>query len=121
MESDADENILSKGQSIGHLIDKATAVFCELKSGEFSMHSPLLAHASGPNHTSVPRIGIAIRYLSASVAQVDGPPLSCLLVRGKDPGLCPLENRPDQDLSDKAKREHHKWLEPHAATQFVCM
>ena len=85
------------------------------------MHSPLHAHASGPNHTSVPRIGIAIRYLSASVAQIEGPPLSCLLVRGNDPELCSLENRPDQDLSDSAKREHHKWLKPHAATQFVCM
>ena len=121
VESDADENILSKGQSIDHLIDKDTAVCCELKPGEFSMHSPLLAHASGPNHTSTPRIGIAIRYLSASVAQIEGPPLSCLLVRGNDPGLCSLENRPDQDLSDKAKREHHKWLKPHEATQFVCM
>ena len=65
-------------------IDKKKEVPVILKAGQMALHHCLLAHGSGVNHTNNYRIGIAIRYLSTHVKQTEGPPISMILVRGKD-------------------------------------
>jgi hypothetical protein len=83
----------------------------------------LLAHASGPNATAEPRVGLAIRYLPGNVRQVagqgSGPPVSVMPVRGRPTGNLLLELPPAFDLSPEAIAQHTRLLEPHAATRYV--
>jgi hypothetical protein len=45
--------------------DPATAVDCELKAGEFSIHGEYVIHGSNPNVSNRSRVGLAYRYFSA--------------------------------------------------------
>ena len=57
-------NMLTRGQEIAVEVDEADAVNIEINPGQASLHHGHLFHASGPNESSIPRIGFAIRYLS---------------------------------------------------------
>lgn len=84
IETFAENSALTRGQEIALEIDEAATVNVALKPGQIALHHCLLAHASGPNTTSTPRIGLAARYLPTHVRQTQGPPMSAILVRGQD-------------------------------------
>ncbi len=115
----APDNMLSHGQRAKLEIDEASVVFDALAPGEMSLHHALLAHASGPNTTGEPRVGLAIRYLPGNVRQSGGPPVSVMVVSGRHTGNLALETPPAQDLSPAAIAQHERLLEPHAASRYV--
>lgn len=80
-------NALLKGQRIptSTLNFEAKAVPVELRPGEATSHAFRCVHASGPNTTSSPRVGLAIRYMKPSVRQTQGQRREgAVLVSGKD-------------------------------------
>lgn len=113
------ENILSRGQELAVAVDETTIEDVVLAPGQVAFHHALAPHASGPNLTDQPRIGFAIRYASAAVQQLAGPPISARLARGVDThGHFALEEGPDRPLSAAALAVHERALSPHAATGY---
>ncbi len=80
----ADDNLLTRGQEIAVEVDEQDAVDIVLRPGEMSLHHGRLFHASAPNRSTDRRIGLAIRYVSTSMAQIDGARMSATLARGED-------------------------------------
>jgi ectoine hydroxylase-related dioxygenase (phytanoyl-CoA dioxygenase family) len=83
-ETYAADNVLSRGQEIAVEVNEADAIDLVLEPGEMSLHHIWIVHGSRANASEIPRIGLAIRYVSPEVKQ-DSPfkPLA-LLVRGRD-------------------------------------
>lgn len=79
----AAENALSRGQEIAVEVDESQAVDITLQPGEMSLHHVGIVHSSKTNTSTLPRIGIAIRYISPAVEQ-DGKRSLAMLVRGRD-------------------------------------
>lgn len=82
--TDAQGNLLTRGQEIADDINEGQAVTIELAPGEMSLHDVRLAHASAPNRSEDRRIGYAIRYLAARVRNTGDRRDSAVLVRGVD-------------------------------------
>ena len=80
----ADDNLLTRGQELAVDVDEADAVAVELKPGQASLHHGHLFHASGPNSTNDRRIGSAIRYIKASMKQLDDTKSLVAHVSGED-------------------------------------
>ena len=78
------DNLLTRGQEIAVEVDEASAVDVVLRPGQASLHHGHLFHASGPNRTSLRRIGVAIRYITPSMKQTSGARLLVAHVSGKD-------------------------------------
>ena len=78
------DNALSRGQEIAVEVNEDGAVTMELAPGQMSLHHVGLAHASHPNNSDEPRIGLAVRYIAAEVKQHGVEPQPALLVRGED-------------------------------------
>jgi ectoine hydroxylase-related dioxygenase (phytanoyl-CoA dioxygenase family) len=78
------DNALSRGQEIAVQVKEDQATCLELQPGEMSLHDIWIVHGSKANTSNIPRIGMAIRYVSTEVKQ-DSPskPLA-ILVRGRD-------------------------------------
>jgi non-heme Fe2+,alpha-ketoglutarate-dependent halogenase len=76
-------NMLTRCQEIQKPVEIENSIAVELKAGEFSIHHPLLHHASGPNLSSQHRVGLVIRYLSPKVAPPNRPAYAWL-VSGED-------------------------------------
>ena len=76
-------NMLSRGQEIAVEVDEAEAVDLVLRPGQCSLHHLMTVHGSRPNCSADRRIGIAIRYIAASVPQLGGRDYATL-VRGSD-------------------------------------
>ena len=101
------DNLLSRGQEIMVEVDEAQADALVLGAGEMSLHHVRLIHGSEPNPSDQRRIGFAIRYLPTYVRQIAGSRDWATLVRGVDEhGNFELEERPDAEMSDRA-REYH--------------
>ena len=83
-ETYAEDNALSRGQEISAKVNEADAVDLVLKAGEMSLHHIWIVHGSNANKSNIPRIGIAIRYLSTRVKQDSPGKPFAMLVRGKD-------------------------------------
>ena len=83
-ETSADNNVLSRGQEITVDVDEAQAVDLVLQPGQMSLHHLWIVHGSNANRSDVPRIGIAIRYVSPRVRQEGGKKPIAMLVRGRD-------------------------------------
>ncbi len=83
-ETYAETNMLSRGQEIAVEIDEAAAVDLVLERGEFSLHHVGIVHGSGPNSTDLPRIGLAVRYVSPDVVQSGRNRDMAILARGRD-------------------------------------
>ena len=115
----APDNMLSHGQTAKIDVAAFAQVDAPLKPGEISLHHALLAHCSGPNRTTAPRVGICIRYLPGAICTMGGPPVSAMVVRGRHSGNLALETPPESDLSVEAIAQHTDLLEPHAATRYV--
>jgi len=76
-------NMLTRAQQLCANIDESRALPVNLDAGEFSIHHPLLYHASGPNQSMDARIGLVTRYMAPEVV----PPLRpayMWLVSGED-------------------------------------
>ncbi len=83
-ETYARDNILSRGQEIAARVDEARAVDLVLRPGEMSLHHVAIVHGSQASVSEIPRIGLAVRYISPDVVQ-EGPERQMVqLVRGQD-------------------------------------
>ena len=83
-ETYAESNMLSRGQEIAVAVNPADAVMLELEPGQFSLHHVGIVHGSGPNESDMPRIGLAVRYISPDVVQQGGERDMVMLARGRD-------------------------------------
>jgi hypothetical protein len=84
VDSFATDNLLTRGQEIAVEVDEAAAVDIVLEPGQASLHHGHLFHASGPNRSSVRRVGVAIRYITPSMKQTSGARLLVAHVSGRD-------------------------------------
>ena len=101
----AEDNMLSRGQTITRELDESTAILAPLTRGEMSLHHVRVIHASEPNTTNDRRIGMVLRYCATDVRQtkVDGD--SAILVAGVDEyGHFGMIERPVEDMGE-AERE----------------
>lgn len=80
----ADDNALSRGQEIAVAVDESQTVDLVLQPGQMSLHHLWIVHGSNANLSDIPRIGIAIRYLSTRVKQDSPEKPVATLVRGRD-------------------------------------
>jgi non-haem Fe2+, alpha-ketoglutarate-dependent halogenase len=76
-------NMLSLGQEVAVEVDEAQVVDLVLRPGQCSLHHLMTVHGSRSNRSADRRIGIAIRYIAASVRQLGGRDYATL-VRGTD-------------------------------------
>ncbi len=103
-DTNAQNNMLSRGQEIAVEIDAAKAVDLSLRAGEMSLHHVRVVHGSQPNTSEQYRIGFIINYIPHHVRQ-KGARDSAMLVRGEDRfGNFDLEKRPSKD-NDPASLE----------------
>jgi hypothetical protein len=111
-ETYARDNMLSRGQEIAVEVDESRAVDFVLKPGEFSLHHIGIVHGSGANQSEVPRIGLAIRYISPDVVQQGSSRDMVLLMRGRDDyGHFDLCEPPTSDLPWGASPLHAESLQ----------
>ena len=75
---------LTRGQEIAVAVDEARAVDLTLAPGQMSMHHLWIVHGSNANQSDLPRIGLAVRYVSTRVRQQDADDPFAMLVRGED-------------------------------------
>lgn len=107
-------NMLTRGQEVAVEVDPARAVTIALQPGEMSLHHVRLVHGSPPNISHERRIGFAIRYIPASVRQLNGED-SATLVRGIDRHHhFALEARPACDLDPELVALHKRITERNA-------
>jgi len=78
------DNLLTRGQQIDRDIDENEAVTMPLTAGQVSLHNVRLAHASGPNTTAEPRIGMSFHYMPTDTVQEIADWDSAALIRGED-------------------------------------
>lgn len=106
-ETYAADNVLSRGQEIAVAVDEAQAVDLTLGPGEMSLHHIWTVHGSKPNASTIPRIGMAIRYVSTEVRQESPFKPVAVLVRGRDDfGHFDLLPAPTEDHPDpRAQQE----------------
>ena len=113
------DNMLTRGQEITIDVHPDEVVSLELAPGEMSLHHVKLAHASGPNESDEPRVGLAIRYMSADV-QKKGKPESALLVRGQmGPSRFYPEKRLQGDLDVAGRLAHNRALRLQVANNYT--
>ncbi|MGZ0188615.1 MAG: phytanoyl-CoA dioxygenase family protein [Alphaproteobacteria bacterium] len=108
----ATDNLLTRGQEIAMDVDDAAAVYCPLAPGELSLHHVRTVHASEPNLSTDRRIGIAVRYITPDVRQVNGDADSAWLVRGEDKfGNFIAETPPKADMHPDALMERDRIMQ----------
>ena len=83
-DTNAQHNLLSRGQEVEVDVDESKAVHLELDAGEISLHHVRLIHGSPPNPSDQRRIGYAIRYIPPHVYQLYSESDTATLVRGED-------------------------------------
>jgi non-heme Fe2+,alpha-ketoglutarate-dependent halogenase len=115
-DTNAKDNMLSRGQVIDYQVDEARAVDVVLRPGEMSLHHVRLIHGSNPNPSGERRIGFAIRYIAPHVRQLNGPHDSAVLVRGEDRfHYYEPEPQPASDFDPAAVAAHARAAELHGA------
>jgi len=103
----AQNNLLSRGQTITAEFDRGTTAFMPVRAGQFSLHHTLLVHNSRPNNSADRRIGLGISYIPTHVRCTSATRLSAMLVRGVDRyGHFDDEPRPTVDFGP-AERAFH--------------
>lgn len=104
-----EKNLLTRGQEIAVDVNEADGVLVELQPGQMSLHDVQIVHASDPNQSDDRRIGVAIRYISPNVSQVNAENDSAWLVRGEDKfGHFIHETPPKADMDTAALAEHER-------------
>jgi non-heme Fe2+,alpha-ketoglutarate-dependent halogenase len=108
----AGDTLLTRGQEIAMDVDYAAAVYCPLDPGELSLHHVRTVHASEQNLSSDRRVGIAVRYITPDVRQVNGDVDSAWLVRGVDQfGHFIAETPPKADMHPDALLERDRIMQ----------
>lgn len=79
----SEHNMLTRAQEVCVDVDESITVPVKLAAGEFSIHHPLLFHASGPNMSSDARIGLVTRYMAPEIVPPVRPAYMWL-VSGED-------------------------------------
>ena len=83
-DTNAEHNLLSRGQEVEVDVDESKAVDMELNAGEISLHHVRLIHGSPANLSDERRIGYAIRYIPPHLHQLYSKSDTATLVRGED-------------------------------------
>ena len=78
------DSALTRGQEISVAVDESQAVDLVLQAGEISLHHLWIVHGSNANLSNIPRIGLAVRYVSTRVRQQGADDPFAMLVRGRD-------------------------------------
>ncbi len=79
----ADDNLLSRGQTIKDQLDESKCVLAPLQAGEMSLHHVRLVHGSDRNDTDDRRIGMVLRFCATHVRQTKARD-TAVLVTGED-------------------------------------
>jgi ectoine hydroxylase-related dioxygenase (phytanoyl-CoA dioxygenase family) len=96
MTEDGEDAVLN--QEVENAERFGTPIYVELKSGEISIHSDLLLHASDANRSDRRRCGLTLRYCAADVRAGLDWNAKGVLVSGSDPsGHWANPPRPTQD------------------------
>ncbi|NQV98292.1 MAG: phytanoyl-CoA dioxygenase family protein [Rhodospirillales bacterium] len=104
-----EKNLLTRGQEIAVEVNEADGVLVELEPGQMSLHDVQIVHASDPNQANDRRIGVAIRYITPRVSQLNAQNDSAWLVRGEDShGHFIHETPPKADMDPAALAEHER-------------
>lgn len=94
----APDNAFARGQDIAVAVDENHAVDVCLEPGEISLHHVWTVDGSKANTSTVPRIGLAIRYVAAEVKQESPTRPLAMLVRSQDRyGNFELQPTPNAD------------------------
>ena len=117
VETMREHNVTSRKQEVLD-VDESQAMDVELSPGEMSLHHLGMLHKSGPNPSTDRRVGVAIRYISATTRQL-GTRESSMLVRGRDCGHFELEPDPRADLDADALAAHRTALELNLANYYA--
>lgn len=80
----AEDNLLTRGQSIAEGVDESDAVDIVLRPGQFSLHHGHTFHGSHANQSDDRRIGFSFNYISPAMFNRDGNKMIVRLVRGED-------------------------------------
>ncbi len=114
VDTNAKDNLLTRGQEVAVEVDQAQTVDVVLDPGEISLHHIRLIHGSEPNRSPDRRIGFAVRYIPPHIRQLNGPHDTAMLVRGEDPYQnFEHEPRPAADMHPDARAFHAKSAEFH--------
>ena len=106
-ETEATQNLLSRGQSVTADLDKTRTEFMPVRAGQFSLHHTLLVHNSRPNRSADRRIGLGLSYIPTHVRCTSRTRLTAMLVRGTDRyGHFDDEPRPRVDFGEAERATH---------------
>lgn len=83
-DTQAEDNILSRGQEVAVDVRDEDRTHVVLSPGEMSLHHGLAIHGSNPNSSNERRIGYAIRYINPNVQQQSARREYAMLARGVD-------------------------------------
>ena len=83
-DTQAEDNILSRGQEVAVVVPNEDRTHVILAPGEMSLHHGLAIHGSNPNSSDERRIGYAIRYITPDVRQKSERREYAMLARGVD-------------------------------------
>ena len=93
-----EDSALTRGQEISVEVDETKAVDFVLQPGQISLHHLWIVHGSKANLSDIPRIGLAVRYVSTRVKQEGSDVPFAMLVRGHDAyGHFRLNDRPTRN------------------------
>jgi ectoine hydroxylase-related dioxygenase (phytanoyl-CoA dioxygenase family) len=117
-------NMLSRGQHVEDPLKEKDCVAVALRGGEATLHNFYTVHRSGPNRSTLPRVGLAIRYMAASVVQTGKVRETVTLISGSpqhdgfdlEPNL-PLQNPTEVDVRI-GKDAHAEAMRREAANYF---
>ena len=105
----AEHNMLTRGQTIDVDIDESKAVNVEVNTGDAALFAYEIAHASHPNRSDDRRIAVVLRYIPPTTRQMLSDWDSAALVRGVDTyGHFEHEPVPTCDLDPVAVAFHKK-------------
>jgi non-haem Fe2+, alpha-ketoglutarate-dependent halogenase len=118
----SDNNLLSRGQYID-ISPEEKPICIPLRGGQATLHHFHTIHQSGPNKSDRNRIGLAIRYMAASVTQTGKVRESVTLISGRsehkgfdlEPILPPC---PTHDDVRRGKEAHVVAMQREAANYF---
>jgi len=99
-------NLLGRREGLVEDVEESVAVDAILQPGEVSLHHVLVVHGSGPNTSSLRRVGFSVRYISAHNLQKDGRRNFATFVRGRDCGTYDLEEAPEGEFHPAAVARH---------------
>jgi ectoine hydroxylase-related dioxygenase (phytanoyl-CoA dioxygenase family) len=84
-DTQAEDNILSRGQEVAVDVSHEDRTHVVLAPGEMSLHHGLAIHGSNPNSSNERRIGYAIRYINPDAQQQQSSRREyAMLARGVD-------------------------------------